>query len=189
MELDEFLHTFGLSDEEIYLMQKLGKEERFRQGEDVSFIGRHIDHFHFIKQGMIRSYRIIDGNDFTYNFFLVGDICVDYESLLKKVPSQSYFEVLAPTEVITFRFSKVEALFEEHPRIERIARKMAEFAYVRLVERVKEFQSDSLEQRYLNLISNQETLFHSAPLQHIASYLGVKPQSLSRVRAKIVKNS
>lgn len=170
-------------------MERLGKEERFQTGEDISMFNRLADHFYFVEQGLIRSYRIIDGDDFSYNFFLAGDICVDYESVLKKTPSQHYFEVLAPTKVIKYSYSKVEALFEEHPRIERIARKMAESAYVRVVERVKEFQSDSLEQRYLNLIENHEDIFHSAPLQHIASYLGVKPQSLSRTRAKIVKNS
>lgn len=187
MELHEFLQQFNLNEQEIFLVDQLGKEEVFHSGEDLSSFDRTADHFYLIKSGLIRSYRIIDGNDFTYNFFLAGDICVDYESILKKTPGQHYFQALAPTEVIKYRYCQVESLFEEHPRIERIARKMAESAYIRLIERVKEFQSDSLEQRYLNLVENHEAIFHAAPLQHIASYLGVKPQSLSRIRARIVR--
>lgn len=186
MEPQEFLQQFNLNEQEVFLMERLGKEETFRAGEDISSFNRKADHFYFIKNGLIRSYRIIDGDDFTFNFFLPGDICVDYESILKKTSSQHYFQVLTPTEVIKYSYSQVESLFEEYPRIERIARKMAESAYIRLTGRVKEFQSDTLEQRYLNLIENHEGIFHLAPLQHIASYLGVKPQSLSRIRAKIV---
>ncbi len=187
MDSRSFLQQFNLSEEEILLMEELGKEESFHFGEDISSYNKKIDHFYFVKEGLIRSYRIIDGDDFTYTFYLPGEICVDFESITKKEPSQHYFQVLAPTKVLRFSYSHVENLFEEHPRIERIVRKMAESAYLRLIERVKEFQSDTLEQRYLNLIQNHENIFHAAPLQHLASYLGVKPQSLSRIRAKIVK--
>lgn len=186
MDSFTFLKQFNLNAEEIALMQHLGCEEEFLFGEDISTYDRNVDHFYFVQSGLIRSYRIIDGDDFTYTFYLPGDICVDYESVLKKSPSEHYFQVLAPTKVIKYSYSKIEYLFEDHPRIERIARKMAESAYIRLIERVKEFQSDTLEKRYLNLIQNHEDIFQAAPLQHIASYLGVKPQSLSRIRAKIV---
>lgn len=185
VELELFLQSFGLSEEEIALMSDLGKEEKLAFGSELSNFGHVAESFYFVKKGMIRSYRIIDGDDFTYNFFLPGDICVDLESYLKKTPSGLYMEAAAHTELIRCRFSQVVPLFEEHPRIQRIALKMAEAAYLRVLERMKEFQSDSLEQRYLNLIKKHEELFRNAPLQHIASYLGVKPQSLSRIRAKI----
>lgn len=187
MELRTFLEQFNLSEEELSLMERIGSEHVFRQGEDISTFDKTASSFYFIKEGLIRSYRIIDGDDFTYTFYLPGDICVDYESILKKNPSQHYFEVLAPTITIKYTYAQLEQLFEKHPRVERIARKMAESAYIRLLERVREFQSDTLEQRYLNLIKHHEDIFHAAPLQHLASYLGVKPQSLSRIRAKIVK--
>lgn len=65
------------------------------------------------------------------------------------------------------------------------SRKMAESAYLKLLGRLREFQTETLEQRYLRLIDQNEEVFKQAPLQHIASYLGVKPQSLSRIRAKL----
>lgn len=185
MDSYTFLKQFDLNEEDIQLMQSLGQEQYFSLGEEISSYDKTANHFYFVKSGLIRSYRIIDGDDFTYTFFLEGDICVDYESILRKKPSTHFFEVLAPTQTLKYSFSEIEALFDNHPRIERIARKMAEFAYINLLNRVREFQTDSLEKRYLNLIENNEDIFHAAPLKHIASYLGVKPQSLSRIRAKI----
>lgn len=180
-----FLKQFGLSDEEIDLLLPLGREVLVPANQLLFSGDKVFREFWFIKQGLIRSYRIKDGNDFTYSFFLPGDIAVDYESYLKGAESDHFFESLSETVYIRFDKKQVEALFEAHPRIERIARAMAEKAYLRAVERLKEFQSDSLESRYLHLVSQNVELFKTAPLQHIASFLGAKPQSLSRVRAKL----
>lgn len=181
----DFLKGFGLTETEIALVAGLGKEVKVAPNQLLFGADKVFNEFWFIKQGMIRAYRIIDGNDFTYSFFLPGEIAVDYESYLKGSQSQFYMESISETSYYRFDKSKIEALYDQYPRIERIARAMAEKAYLRAVERVKEFQTDSLEIRYLNLISQNVTLFKLAPLQHIASFLGVKPQSLSRVRAKI----
>lgn len=181
-----FLKEFKLSEEEQELVCSMAVEKEYKAHEVLFHADRVFDHFLFIEEGMIRVYRIIDGNDFTYSFFLPGEICVDFQSYLQLVQSNHYFESLVPTRIFRFEKEKIEALFNDYPRIERIAREMAEKAYLKAVERVKEFQTESLETRYLRLIQNQEELFKAAPLQHIASYLGVKPQSLSRIRAKIV---
>lgn len=180
-----FLQEFHLSEEELELVCNLAVQKEYKAHEMLFHADRVFDYFFFIEEGMIRSYRIIDGNDFTYSFFLPGEIGVDFQSYLQRIPSNHYFETLVPTRLFRFEKERIEELFNEHPRIERIARAMAEKAYIRAVERLKEFQTESLETRYLRLIENQEELFKAAPLQHIASYLGVKPQSLSRIRARI----
>ncbi|MNJ83102.1 Cyclic nucleotide-binding domain protein [compost metagenome] len=181
-----FLQEFHLSEEEQQLVCQLAVEKEYKAHEILFQADRVFDYFLFIEEGMIRSYRMVDGNDFTYSFFIPGEICVDFQSYLQRIQSNHYFETLVPTRIFRFEKDKIEALFNEYPRIERIAREMAEKAYIKAVERLKEFQTESLETRYLRLIENQEELFKAAPLQHIASYLGVKPQSLSRIRAKIV---
>lgn len=163
----------------------LAVEKKFKAHEVVFQADKVFDYFYFIEEGMMRTYRLIEGNDYTYSFFLPGEICVDFQSYLQGIKSNQYFEALVPTRVVRCEKAKIEALFNDHPRIERIAREMAEKAYIKAVERLKEFQAESLETRYLRLIQNQEELFKAAPLQHLASYLGVKPQSLSRVRAKL----
>jgi CRP-like cAMP-binding protein len=185
LQIITFLKEFGLSESEINLLAPLGKEVIVPANQLLFGADKVFNEFWFVQQGILRAYRIIDGNDFTYAFFLPGDIAVDYESYLKGVESNHFVESLSETVYLKFDKKKVEALYEEHPRIERIARAMAEKAYLRAVGRLKEFQTDSLESRYLHLISQHVELFKTAPLQHIASFLGAKPQSLSRVRAKL----
>lgn len=183
--LQSFLNEFQLSKEEFELVCELAVAKEYKAHEVIFQADRVFDYFIFVEEGMIRSFRLVDGNDYTYSFFLPGEICVDFQSYLQGVESNHFFETLVPTRIVRCEKAKIEALFNEHPRIERIAREMAEKAYIKAVERLKEFQVESLETRYLRLIENQEELFKSAPLQHIASYLGVKPQSLSRIRAKL----
>jgi len=187
-DLRQYLQDFKLSDQEIELVLAKCIEKQFKSNAEMPNYNSFADHFYFIKQGMIRSYRIIDGNDITYNFFVEGEICGDYEAVLTQKASQQYFQAIVPTTVLIFNFSNMETLFDEHPRIERIARKVAESSFLRLLDRVIEFQSETLEQRYLKLVERHESILKDAPLQHIATYLGVKPQSLSRIRSKVVKN-
>lgn len=186
-DLKQYLKDFKLSDQEIDLVMTKCVEKKYKSNAEMPNYNSFGDHFYFIQQGMIRSYRIIDGNDITYNFFVVGEICGDYEAVLKQTASKQYFQAIVPTTVLAFNFSSMEDLFDEHPRIERIARKVAESSFLRLLDRVIEFQSETLEQRYRKLVDRHESILKDAPLQHIATYLGVKPQSLSRIRSKVVK--
>lgn len=187
MEINAFLNQFELSEEEVNIVLELLTPVQFVHGETIGKINVVADTIYYVESGMIRAYRIIDGDDFTYAFFPSGELCVDYRSLLLQEPSQLYLESLVNTKAYSLSYSKIQKHFAKHPRIGRIALKLSEAAYLRLAVRVNEFQTDSLEQRYLNLIENHEALFQMAPLQHLASFLGVKPQSLSRIRSKIVK--
>jgi CRP-like cAMP-binding protein len=184
-----FLSQFNLSDEEIRLLLEIGEWVQLDKKADFSEYGKIAKHFYYVQAGLIRVYQIIDGNEVTYSFYLQGEICVDYASILKQEESQFYFEAVTPATVIKFRFEDFENYYDQFPKIGSVIRKVAESAYLKLLDRLKELQTETLEQRYLNLICNNEEIFKQASLQDIASYLGVKPQSLSRIRAKIVKSS
>ena len=139
----------------------------------------------FLEEGLIRAYRIIDGKDITFFFFTSGEFAVDYESFLRESKSPLFFEALVDSTYIEFSKENIMSLYERFPSFERIGRIMAENAYLSATSRLKEFQAESLEDRYLNLLARSPDLFQSVAQYHIASYLGVSPQSLSRVRARI----
>ncbi|WKN46338.1 Crp/Fnr family transcriptional regulator [Tunicatimonas pelagia] len=139
----------------------------------------------FLEKGLVRSYRVIDGKDITFYFFTAGEFAVDYESFLKESESSLFFEALVDCDYLEFSKSTIEALYDSFPAFERVGRIMAEQAYLSATSRVKELQAESLQDRYLKLLARNPELFQQIPQYHIASYLGVKPQSLSRVRAKL----
>lgn len=139
----------------------------------------------FLEKGLLRAYRIIDGKDVTFFFFAPGEFAVDYESFLTESKSQLFFESLVDVNYTAFTKSRIKALYDLYPAFERVGRLMAEKAYLSATMRLKEFQAEPLEERYLKLLNHNPALFQQVPQYHIASYLGVSPQSLSRVRAKL----
>ncbi|MGD1839458.1 MAG: Crp/Fnr family transcriptional regulator [Thermonemataceae bacterium] len=139
----------------------------------------------FLQEGLVRAYRIVNGQDFTFFFFTKQEFAVDYQSFLTEETSTLLFDTLADTTYWEFSKSAILKLYKNYPRFERVGRIMAEEAYLSATERLKEFQTASLEERYKKLLSKDPELFQQIPQYHIASYLGVKPQSLSRLRAKL----
>ena len=139
----------------------------------------------FLEKGLVRSYRVIDGKDITFYFFTAGEFAVDYESFLKESGISLFFDALVVCDYLEFSKPTIEALYDLFPVFERVGRIMAEQAYLSATSRVKELQAESLQDRYLKLLARNPELFQQIPQYHIASYLGVKPQSLSRVRAKL----
>lgn len=139
----------------------------------------------FVEQGLFRTYRIISGEDATFRFFLSGEFFSDYQSYLTNTPATLSVQSLTNGTALVFKKDDILELYDTYPRLERLGRIMAEHTYLYIVERLKQFQVDDLETRYTKLISSAPELFQSVPLHYIASFLGVKPQSLSRIRAKI----
>jgi CRP/FNR family transcriptional regulator, anaerobic regulatory protein len=147
--------------------------------------GEKFDRLFFIHSGIIRSFRLIDGKDYSFFFHTEKEFAIDYESFLLGISTPLFFETITECNVTEYKKDILDTLYEKIPRLEKLGRIIAEQAYLNVHERLLQFQSDDLETRYLKLIKRNPNLFQFVPLYHIASYLGVKPQSLSRIRAKI----
>lgn len=184
--MESFLSKFGyFTSEETKAFEKIGHYTAIPI-KTIIFDGQQpFDKLYFVVSGIIRTYRLIDGEDYTYFFFSTNDFAVDFQSFLTDTQSSLVFETLTPTECIVFQKKDIYQLYENYPKFERLGRIMAETAYLSAADRLKQHQTDSLKTRYLNLIAKNSTLFQEVPQHYIASYLGVKPQSLSRIRAEI----
>ena len=139
----------------------------------------------FIEEGVIRAFRVIDGEDYTFYFFTRQDFATDYQSYLTREDSPLFFEALTDTTYQEFSKETILGLYEQFPLFDRVGRIMAERAYLSATDRLKQFQAEPLETRYQKLLARDPDIFQQIPQYHIASYLGVKPQSLSRIRAKM----
>ncbi|WP_367866043.1 Crp/Fnr family transcriptional regulator [Pedobacter sp. WC2423] len=90
------------------------------------------------------------------------------------------------SEVLTFSFKEVQKLYETSPVWEKFGRLVAERVYLQLNERVEMFQFMSPQQRYEHLLATRPELFNQISQFQLSSYLGVKPESLSRLRKRIL---
>lgn len=146
--------------------------------------GNRVDKLFFIEKGLLRGYRLVEGSDITHHFYLENWFATDYESYLLETPGELFIETLTPVSLYAFTRQAMEALYAEHPVFERMGRIMAERAYLTMVARFKSFQTQTLGERYESLVRLHPTLFQQVPQKYIASYLGVAPQSLSRIKGK-----
>lgn len=139
----------------------------------------------FVANGCLRYYYLKDGEEQTMQFFLENAWYTDYESFLTEKPSLQYIQALEPTTLLILTKLKLYELYEAHPKIERFGRIMAENAYLGSRKNNLQHLILSPEERYLKLIQERPKVIERVALKYIASYLGIKPESLSRIRKRI----
>lgn len=184
--MKEFLSNYiDFTNEEYASFISIAKSKEFKKNDYLLRAGRPVKKLFFVKSGFMRGYRIQDGIDITHHFYLNNWFATDYESYLNGDPGELYIKALIDTTVYEFDRSTLLSYFETNEKFEKIRFIQAEDAYLRMVRRLKNFQYMELKDRYLELINRDPELFKLVPQRHIASYLGVTPQSLSRIKKSL----
>ena len=143
----------------------------------------------FINSGAFRLYYLQDGKEINSHFFLEHEFMVDFSSFLHQKPSRSYIEALEAAEIVTFNYQLLQDAYNTSKNWERFGRLMAEYTYTITVDRVDSFLFLDGKERYLKLVETRPHIFDRVPLYHIASYLGMERESLSRIRKKITQTA
>lgn len=138
---------------------------------------------YIVKRGVLRSYYYIDGKDITAHFAMDYSIIGPIDSLVKGKRSLYNIEALEPSEVYLLDYSEMEAFLDHNLHLERLARKISQYLYIELVERLEHMTFLSAKERYDRLLHQHPQIIHRVNLGHIASYLGITQETLSRVRS------
>lgn len=167
---------------EPYLKTKsfVTKEYFLQEGNVCQEIG-------FVNSGCFRTYYLADGNEINTHFGLENEFVTDYDSFLQGKPGRYFIQALEDAEIVTFDLNALQNAYNKSQNWERFGRIIAEHSYKLTTQRVESFLFMDGEQRYLDLLKNRPDIFDRIPLYHIASYLGLKRESLSRLRKKIVR--
>lgn len=174
---EEFVHFVTL-----LTPRKLAKHEHYLRAGEVC------THVAFINQGCLRYYYLKDGNEFNGQFFFEGTWIGEYQSFLTGQPSIQYFDALENVELLVMQHRDLQKLYTDLPQFERFGRVLAENVVIGSQRRTASLLFDSPEERYLKLIAERPKVVERIPLHHIASYLGIKPESLSRIRKRLADN-
>lgn len=141
----------------------------------------------FVTKGFFRMFYVdMEGNEINNRFTEAGNFIVDFQSFLTQMPSRYYWQAMQDSEVLIFSFKEVQKLYEISPAWGTFGRLVAERVYLQLNERVEMFQFMSPQQRYEHLLSTRPELFNQISQFHLSSYLGIKPESLSRLRKRLL---
>ena len=139
----------------------------------------------FVKTGCLRSWFNADGKDVTLQFFMPGQPVASFESLVNSAPSEYSIETILPTEVAIVNGLEFKSWVESHPEYHLQG---IYFAMERLSSYQKLFLSrikDTPQERYELLLKEHPEIITQIPQHYIASYLGITPVSLSRIRSRL----
>lgn len=139
--------------------------------------------FHFIARGLIRVFYYKDGKDITAWFASENEIASAIDSLFTGKPTIYNIEVIEDSQIYSLQYDRLEPIFQAHPIVERLGRLMITHNYLLLDERMKMFTFCSAEERYEILIKQLPNVMKRVKLGHIASYIGISQEHLSRIRA------
>jgi CRP-like cAMP-binding protein len=156
-----------------------------KKNEELQSIGHTCRTIYFVKKGIARIYYYKDGTDITESFSFENSMIARVESLFTEKPSRKAIQIVEDAELIAINVPKLFNLYDTHPQIERLFRKIFEKGYVETVNRIESLQFHSAEERYLALLQENPDALRRISLKYIASYLGITQVTLSRIRANI----
>lgn len=136
-------------------------------------------------EGCVRKYSLHDGEELTTELYTEGDSVADHNSLANKVPTKHFFVCVEDCTVVIANAEKEAALYKKFPRFEAICRVEFEKMMGAMMEEKASFAQKDPEAKYLHLLNERPTLLNRVPQYQIASYLGIKPETLSRIRKRI----
>lgn len=139
----------------------------------------------FIVSGIVRFYIPKEDKDLTFAFAFDNHFVSAYDSFLARTPSIYHVETLTKTELWQLTYEDLQEIYNETEIGNLIGRKVSEMLFVKKTKRELSLLNETAEQRYLNLFTEQPQLIRHIPLKYIASYIGVTPQALSRIRKRI----
>jgi CRP-like cAMP-binding protein len=141
----------------------------------------------FIEEGAFRQYRMEDVDEYAYDFSFEEDYAVDFKSFLTGSPATINISALKDSTIVNISKQALDKVYKISPAFQEFGRLMVERAFVYDDERVQSLLYDTPEERYLKLMQRDPNLLAEIPLYSIASYLGVRPETLSRIRANLTK--
>ncbi len=158
------------------------------KGEHLLIENQTVNEISFVEKGVLRLYYLSnEGKEVNNHFFLDNDYAVSYLDFLKNRPSRYYIQALDDCELLTFNAESLQIAYDNSKNWERFGRIIAESVYAIATNRFESFLFLSAKERYLQMLNDYPRFIQKIPLYHLASYLGIERESLSRIRKEVSK--
>ncbi|AXT55509.1 Crp/Fnr family transcriptional regulator [Aquimarina sp. MMG015] len=185
-DLEQKIRSFTpVSDSDMEYGLQFYKKEIYKKGAYLVKPEQSIQDFYFMKKGCVTYYTIEEGVTRVMEFFTEGSFFTDLYPYIEEIPSESYLEVIEDS--IVYTISKTDALkvFDYSHALERFGRLSMQKAFINNFQRINRMKNLSNQERYLQLLEKRPSLFQRVPQYLIASYLGLTPVGLSKIRKRL----
>lgn len=184
-----FSRISPLSSEEAEAIKSSSVIKEYKKGTELLRTGQISGDTFFVLKGLVRQYHLSEGEEMTTAFFVEDDWVISLNAENPQ-PSSYYWVCEEDCTLLIGNDTSANDLFANFPRLESIARRVLENTFLNYQRKVTAHLTETPEQRYLRLQESNSSLLQRVPQYQLASYLGVKPESLSRIRKRLaVKKS
>lgn len=185
-----FLNSFVEVPDELFLeLQQISKFKEIKAGTQIVRLGEIPSKMYMLRSGVIRCYLSTEsGKEFNKSFYLPISFVASLTALIKGKPSLFVFETITECKLYEIDYNKFASLCKKHQSLNELYSRVLEKVYMKYENRLVELISLNAKDRYLKLLSQVPNVNELIPQFHIASYLGITPVQLSRIRKKLGHN-
>lgn len=188
-EILQFISQYvPLNTQEAEALFAVAGQQIFKK-RDLLVKGGEVAHrIWFVRKGIVRFYHFNpQGDQVTSDFIFAPAFVTSYRSLITQQPSAVFVEAMEDIEAVGWEQRDLYALYEKYPHIERMGRLIAEQVFLESEKHLLAFLNQSPSQRYLWLIKEYPDFIRRIPLVYLASWLGITPETLSRIRKRTLR--
>jgi len=177
-----------MPEAELELLSPIVQSRQVKKHDFLLKEGEVCRNVYFLTNGFLRMFYVDDdGNEINYRFTDQNNFLVDFQSFLTQKPSHFYWQAMRDAELFALSYQDIQNVYAASPAWNNFGRLMAEHVYLQLNERVEMLLFMSPEERYKFLLDTKPELFTQVSQFHLSSYMGIKPESLSRLRKRLLK--
>lgn len=182
---DYFEQHFQLNDRDWEIFSSKLKQKVYPKKAILICSGQTEQHLSFIEKGITRLFIEKEEGDFTFGFAFKNSFVSAYDSFLTQSPSNYTIETITKTTLWQLTYADLQVIYSETDIGNALGRKAGEEQFLKKINREISLLTQTAEERYLALFSERPELIKQIPLKYIASYIGITPQALSRIRKRI----
>lgn len=185
--LFDFISKYiDINEDEKNALVSLDLFRSFKKGAILLKEGEKSKESYFVLKGCIRTYYLVEGDEKTTAFYTEMDALTP-PCVITQTPSDYYISCIEDSMILVSNVDMEEEVNTKFPKFDVMCRKFSEELLAKQRIDFDEFKTSSPEQRYLNVLEKRPDLIQRVPQHQLASYLGIQPQSLSRLRARITE--
>ena len=185
--LELFFHRFpSVKREDVQALQQVAVLRTYAAGEVFVPIGNTRQKVGIIEQGLARGYRIkASGEEVSVMFAKEGEVVAAHDAIFYKIPTEQQIHFLEDSRVFVFDYRDVERLAANNPHIDYLRQQFIQEFLIKVLRRLETFLVYTPEQRYRWLEREEPELLQRVQQKHLASFMGITPVSLSRLRKRL----
>lgn len=180
-----YKESYDISEEDWDVFSSKLIKQTFPKKSDILLIGETEKYISFIDDGIVRFYIPKNNSDLTFGFVFSGSFVCAYDSFLTQSPSTYFVQTIANTTLWRLSYNDLQEVYNKTKIGNLIGRVTSENLFLKKAEREISLLNDTPEERYLKIFEKRPELIEKIPLKYIASYIGITPQALSRIRKRI----